>query len=74
MVKGTQAYLPEDYIRSHKLGPEVDTFCYGIFMFELVSARSPSMIPPVNNPHRMNVRELMLAANVSLELNLTLIR
>lgn len=39
MVKGTQAYLPEDYIRSHQLTAAVDTFCYGIFMFELVCAK-----------------------------------
>jgi len=45
-VKGTQAYLPIDYIRSRELCPAVDTFCYGIFMFELVCGRSPSHRPP----------------------------
>ena len=41
-----QAYLPIDYIRSRELCPAVDTFCYGIFMFELVCGRSPSHRPP----------------------------
>ncbi len=85
-----KAYLPDDYIRSHQLTFAVDTFCFGIFMFELVCARyntflfliimlkkgiitvqfrglarSPSHIPKdVNNPHRMNIRELMMSSQV----------
>ncbi len=42
-----KAYLPDDYIRSHQLTFAVDTFCFGIFMFELVCARCTTF--PNNN-------------------------
>ena len=63
MVQGTQAYLPEDYIRNRQLAPAVDTFCYGIFLFELVSARSPSF-PWHEGKDNCRYREAMLDANV----------
>ena len=44
--QGTASYLPEDYIRSRHLTFAVDTFSYGIFLFELVSGRPPSFQPP----------------------------
>eukprot|EP00095_Tigriopus_kingsejongensis_P002451 snap_masked-scaffold380_size190731-processed-gene-0.26 protein:Tk02451 transcript:snap_masked-scaffold380_size190731-processed-gene-0.26-mRNA-1 annotation:"low quality protein: serine threonine-protein kinase pelle-like" len=59
-VKGTEAYLPEDYIRNNQLSPAVDTFCYGIFMFELVTARSPSFVIDRTNNRRM--REALLGS------------
>lgn len=59
-VKGTEAYLPEDYIRSHELTPAVDTFCYGIFMFELVTAKSPSFL--IDRPNNRRMREALLAS------------
>ena len=52
-----QAYLPIDYIRSRELCPAVDTFCYGIFMFELVCGRSPSHTP---TGVRDNMRNIFL--------------
>ena len=45
-VQGTASYLPDDYVRSRHLTAAVDTFCYGIFLFELVTAKSPSWHPP----------------------------
>ena len=48
-VQGTAAYLPLDYVRSRHLTPAVDTFCYGIFLFELVSGKSPSWTDPKTN-------------------------
>ncbi len=62
IVNGTQAYLPEDYIRSHQLTVAVDTFCYGIFMFELVSARSPSFSIP-DCPDHLRLRDFMLLSS-----------
>ncbi|TRY79309.1 hypothetical protein TCAL_06053 [Tigriopus californicus] len=59
-VKGTEAYLPEDYIRSHELTPAVDTFCYGIFMFELVTAKSPSFL--IDRTRNMRMREALLGS------------
>ena len=70
MVKGTRVYLPNDYIKSGQLNVFVDTFCFGIFLLELVTGHSPAFIPrnedypsrpgdPVN-PHLENIRELML--------------
>lgn len=61
-VKGTQAYLPDDYMRSRELCPAVDTFCFGIFMFELVCGHSPSYVPNPSNNFKM--REIMLDINV----------
>ena len=58
MVVGTKHYLPEDFMRNGHLGPEVDTFSYGIFMFELVSGKGPSV--KVGNS---TVREIMLDPN-----------
>jgi len=42
-IQGTKAYLPDDYQRSYQLHPAVDTYCYGITLFELVTGKSPSM-------------------------------
>ncbi len=61
-VKGTQAYLPEDYIRSKELAPAVDTFCYGILMFELVCGKSPSFKPIPEDPSQ-RIRDIMLEIN-----------
>ena len=36
-IHGTKAYLPDDYVRSYQLHPAVDTYCYGITLFELVT-------------------------------------
>ena len=38
-IPGTQAYLPDDYVRSYQLHPAVDTYCYGITLFELVTGQ-----------------------------------
>jgi serine/threonine protein kinase len=57
-VKGTQIYLPDDYMRSRELTPAVDTFCFGIFLFELVCGKSPSYVP--NPETNMKMREIML--------------
>ncbi len=36
IIQGTRIYLPDDYVRNNQLTAEVDTFSYGIFLFELV--------------------------------------
>ena len=38
-VHGTNSYLPDDYVRSFHLHPAVDTYCYGITLFELVTGQ-----------------------------------
>ena len=35
-LQGTMSYLPDDYCRSRQLTEQVDTFCYGMLLFELV--------------------------------------
>jgi len=65
MVRGTQVYLPDDYIRNRKLDAAVDTFCYGIFMFDLVSAKSPSYPIPGGGDYP-KMRDYMLNAEVLL--------
>jgi serine/threonine protein kinase len=49
--------LPDDYIRSRHLTAAVDTFCYGIFLFELVTGKPPSWQPPGAG---MRMRDIML--------------
>lgn len=59
-ILGTEFYLPNDYRRSHELTPAVDTFCFGILLFELVSGKSPSARDPSS---RMYMRDSMLRAS-----------
>jgi len=63
MVRGTQVYLPDDYIRSRQLTAAVDTFCYGIFAFELVSGKSPSFAIPGGGDYP-KMRDFMLNADL----------
>ena len=58
-VQGTASYLPLDYVRSRHLTLAVDTFCYGIVMFELVSGKSPSWTDPQTGK---SMRDIMLDA------------
>jgi interleukin-1 receptor-associated kinase 1 len=57
VIIGTDWYLPDDYRRSYDLKYAVDTFCYGMFLFDLVTGKSPSVIDPKTNKH---MRDLML--------------
>lgn len=34
-VHGTKPYLPDDYLRHKKLSVKVDTYSYGVVLFEL---------------------------------------
>ena len=36
-VHGTRPYLPEEYMRSKKLSTKVDTYSFGIVLFELAT-------------------------------------
>ena len=38
-IHSTHAYLPDDYVRSYQLHLAVDTYCYGITLFELVTGQ-----------------------------------
>ena len=58
MIVGTKDYLPEDFMRNGHLGPEVDTFCYGILLFELYSVKGPSL--KIGNK---TVRDIMIDPN-----------
>ena len=48
-ILGTDCYLPDDFRYSHYLCEQVDTFCYGILLFELVTGKSPSFKVPSKN-------------------------
>ena len=39
-IQGTSWYLPDDYLRNFQLHVAVDTFCYGITLFELVTGKA----------------------------------
>ena len=43
MIIGTKFYLPDDFMRHGQLTPEVDTFSFGMFLFEMVSGKGPSV-------------------------------
>jgi len=62
-ILGTEFYLPDDYKRNHHLQYTVDTFCFGIFLFELITGHGPSWVPPNSSPHTM--RDVMLAPETS---------
>jgi interleukin-1 receptor-associated kinase 1 len=38
-VHGTRPYLPDEYLRSKKLSTKVDTFSFGIMLFEVVTGQ-----------------------------------
>ena len=58
-ILGTEWYLPDDYKRNHHLQYAVDTFCFGIFLFELITGHGPSWVPPNG---KQALREIMLSA------------
>lgn len=37
IICGTAPYLPQDYIRGHRLSTKIDTFSYGVVLFELLT-------------------------------------
>jgi len=38
-VHGTRPYLPDEYLRSKKLSTKVDTFSFGIVLFEVATGQ-----------------------------------
>ena len=54
---GTQSYLPEDYIRSKHLTYAVDTYAYGMVLFELVTGKPPNWKTPRDEELRSFIRE-----------------
>ena len=40
-IYGTQFYLPQDFLRSKRLTPSVDTYSFGVIMFDLVTGKRP---------------------------------
>jgi interleukin-1 receptor-associated kinase 1 len=40
-IYGTQFYLPEDFLRSKKLSTKVDTYSFGVILFDLVTGKRP---------------------------------
>ena len=40
-IYGTQFYLPQDFLRSKRLTPAVDTYSFGVIMFDLVTGKRP---------------------------------
>lgn len=60
-ILGTAWYLPDDYKRNHQLHWSIDTFCYGIFLFELITGHGPSWFPP--NSDNLPLRDIMLTVD-----------
>merc|ERR1711956_201426 len=61
VIIGTDWYLPDDYRRSFDLKYAVDTFCYGMFLFDLVTGKSPS----VKDPKTTSTRKLLPSGKVT---------
>ena len=40
-IYGTQFYLPQDFLRSKKLNSKVDTYSFGVILFDLVTGKRP---------------------------------
>ena len=40
-IYGTQFYLPQDFLRSKKLSAKVDTYSFGVILFDLVTGKRP---------------------------------
>ena len=59
-VMGTEHYLPPDFRRNKELHVAVDTYCYGIFLFELVTGKKPSWIDPTSSRRSQTMRDIML--------------
>ena len=38
-VHGTRPYLPDEYLRSKKLSTKVDTFSFGIMLYEVIAGQ-----------------------------------
>ncbi|ERL92890.1 serine/threonine-protein kinase pelle [Dendroctonus ponderosae] len=41
-VQGTLPYLPEEFLRSKQFSTKIDTYSFGVVLFELATARSPA--------------------------------
>ena len=40
-IYGTQFYLPQDFLRSKKLSAKVDTYSFGVILFDLITGKRP---------------------------------
>ena len=47
-IHGTKWYLPEDFLRTKTLTVTVDTYSFGVVLFDMVTGRSPHV--KVGNP------------------------
>jgi len=54
-IHGTQFYLPDDFIRSKQLSTKVDTYSFGVVLFDLVTGKSPSHKDPVTKSYLLDI-------------------
>ena len=54
---GTPSYMPEDYRRSKHLTYAVDTYSFGMVLFELVTGKPPNWTSPDNEKLHSFIRE-----------------
>lgn len=40
-IQGTRPYLPEEFLRGNKFSTKVDTYSFGVVLFEIATALSP---------------------------------
>ena len=56
-MAGTPSYMPEDYMRSRHLTYAVDTYSFGMVLFELVTGKPPNWTSPDNEKLHSFIRE-----------------
>jgi len=54
-IHGTQFYLPDDFLRTKQLSTKVDTYSFGVVLFDLVTGKSPSYKDPVTKTHLLDI-------------------
>ncbi|XP_044729292.1 serine/threonine-protein kinase pelle-like [Chrysoperla carnea] len=50
-VFGTKPYLPSDFLRNKHMSTKVDTYSYGVVLFEICIGLNAYIPPPVSNPN-----------------------
>jgi len=54
-ISGTQFYLPFEYIRERQLKTKVDTYSFGVVLFDLITGKPPNYKPDKSKPYLIDI-------------------